>query len=653
MSVELLLIATALIAVSGVPGLFLGRRASGGQRSAAVLNIVGSLIGGAALAAHYFQPGGRSEISLPWSFPWGSFSVGIDGLSLIFLIPIFLISALGSIYGLGYWRQHDNPVTGRQIRAGWGIMTAGMAMVVIARDGVLFLLAWEMMALAGFFLIETEEQSAEVHRAAWVYLVASHVGSLCLFGFFLMLRNAAGGFALWPGHLTGLGPAVFVLGAVGFGVKAGLVPLHVWLPGAHANAPSHVSALFSGIMIKMGIYGLVRLAMLEPQPPVWWGAALLAAGVFSGVVGIAMAAGQSDLKKLLAYSSIENMGIIVMGLGLALLGRAVNQPAWVVLGLAGALLHTLNHSLFKPLLFMGAGSILHATGTRQIDLLGGLGKLMPRTFVLFTIGAAAICALPPLNGFVGEVFIYLGFFRTATGQNASHTLGWAAVAAPALALIGAMSVAAFVKLVGMVFEGSPRSELKQKPHDPGNMMLGPMAGLAACCVLIGLLPICAAGVLQHAISEWMPVGPALTELVPFGWLSAVALVLVILVGAGVWLLARWKPGMSIRSAGTWDCGYARPTARMQYNASSFSQPLVELLAWAMRPRVRRPRLRGAFPTAAEFAGELPELVLDRVLTPVCSLFERLFALARPIQSGPIQVYLLYVAGILLALLVFA
>jgi hydrogenase-4 component B len=538
------------------------------------------------------------------------------------------------------------------------VLTAGMAMVVLARDGVPLMMAWEIMALSAFFLVATEDSNRQVRQAAWVYLAAAHLGTVCLFGFFALLRHATGSFDLWPTALASISPhmamALFISGAVGFGLKAGIMPLHIWLPGAHANAPSHVSAILSGVMLKAGVYGLFRVATLLPNPPVWWGATFLIAGTLSAVLGISYAAGQSDLKRLLAYSSIENIGVIVMGLGLATLGRSLGRPEWVVLGLGGALLHILNHSLFKPLLFMGAGGILHATRTRDMDLLGGLHKRMPKIFILFLIGAIAICGLPPLNGFVGELFLYIGIFRTAL--TASAVWGWVGLAAPALALVGALAVGSFVKLLAAVFAGAPRSQHAEHAHDPEPTMLAPMCILAGGCILIGIFPIITISVLDRAIACWgqntLPEMASLRSYVPMGWLTAIAIMLLIAVGsAGFWFF-RSPATKAARAAGTWDCGYARPTRRMEYTGSSFSQMIVECLAWVLWPRAKAPKIDAVFSAPSNFSSDLPDVVLDRGVLPVCGSARGFFRRARVFQHGPIQVCLLYVLGILIMLLVF-
>ena len=294
-------------------------------------------------------------------------------------------------------------------------LAASMAMVAVAANGVLFLICWEVMALCSFFLVTFESEEESVQRAGWTYLVATHIGTAFLLVLFLMLGRQAGGgsldfdtFLAARGHMGAAADVLFLLALVGFGAKAGFVPFHIWLPEAHPAAPSPVSAVMSGVMLKTGIYGILRTLTFLGAPHLWWGWLLIATGLVSGIFGVLMALAQHDLKRLLAYHSVENIGIIALGLGLGVLGVAWRLPALAVLGFAGGLLHVVNHALFKGLLFMGAGSVQHATGTREIDLLGGLIKRMPWTGRTFLIGAVAICGLPPLNGFVSELLIYTG-----------------------------------------------------------------------------------------------------------------------------------------------------------------------------------------------------------------------------------------------------
>ena len=309
---------------------------------------------------------------------------------------------------------------------------------------------------------------------------------------------------------------LFLLALVAFGIKAGVMPFHVWLPPAHASAPSHVSALMSGVLIKIGIYGIVRVLAMLPEPPVAWGVLLLLLGAASGIAGVAFAIAQHDLKRLLAYHSIENIGIIVMGIGLAVVGRATHAPLLVVLGLGAAVLHVWNHAIFKALLFLSAGVVVHATGTRDIDRMGGLGRALPWSSALFTLGAVAICGLPPLNGFVSELILYLGAFESLKLQ--AVRLG--ALVAPVLAVIGALACACFVKVVGSVFLGMPRDHTVRPGHEAGWSMRAPMVILASLCVVLGVVPVIAFPVLDVAVASWMgQTGagelPPLRELLPF------------------------------------------------------------------------------------------------------------------------------------------
>jgi hydrogenase-4 component B len=593
-----------------------------------------------------------SSVSIPWRVPGGEFAVRVDGISAMFLAQIFLIAPLGSVYGLGYWKQADHPQTGRKLRLFFGLLTAAMALLVVAHNSLLFLLGWETMALSAFLLITTEDTREAVRETGFVYIVSTRIGTLCLFAMFALLHAATGGWRFAPpGPVASpsVANAIFLLAVAGFGLKAGMMPVHVWLPGAHANAPSHVSALMSGVLIKTGIYGIVRVCSFFEQPPIWWGVLLLALGIVSGVLGVAFAIGQHDFKRLLAYHSVENIGIITMGLGLAVLGRSLGQPTLVILGIAAALLHVWNHGLFKALLFLSAGSVLHATGTREIDHMGGLAKKMPRTALAFLVGAVAICGLPPLNGFVSELFLYLGLFRS-TLVDSPRVWVVGALGAPALALIGALAVACFAKVTSAVFLGSARSHHVDNAKESTLWMIAPMAALAACCAFIGFCPSLVAPALERAVATW-GLGDAgsipLRSLAPLGWLTVTGAGLVILLALCgsvlAWLARASRAARSI----TWDCGYAVGSPRMQYTASSFADSLVGIFGWALRPDVHSPTLTHLFPETATFASHVPDTVLDRVVLPASRRIGRVFSWFRWAQRGSIHVYLLYVLVTLL------
>lgn len=650
MSLTLILMAIALAAVSGFPGLALARSSLAGQRIAAGLMGLAALAGlagaltGLTDSTHLAAEGVQTAV-----FPWptmGHGLVGLDCLSAFFLVPVFLMGGLGSLYGLGYWPQDRHQRNGRKLQVFWGLLVAGMALLVTARHAMTFLLGWEFMALSAFLLVTTEDHREESRRAGFVYLFGTHIGTLTLFALFALWRWATGSYAFSPVAAGALGLGVlngmFFLALISFGLKAGMMPLHFWLPGAHANAPSHVSAMLSGVVLKMGIYGLVRFLSLLPDPPGLWGGLILLLGAVSGLLGVVFAIGQHDLKRLLAYHSVENIGIILMGLGLALLGRTAGRPEWVVLGLAGCLLHVWNHSFFKSLLFFCAGSVDHAAHTRQLDQLGGLAKTMPWTALMFLVGAVAICGLPPLNGFVSELFVYLGLFRTVTAAGDVATA--AMIGVPVLAMIGALAVACFVKVFGAVFLGQPRTQAAARAQESPVSMRAAMAVLALVCALIGLAPMLVVPLLDPVLAGFGPQpGQAplsLGALVPLQTISLLAVALVAAIALLGLVLGR-RCRVAPR-AGTWDCGYARPTSRMQYTASSFAQMIVVMFGWVLRPHVQEPRIQGLFPPPAKMHSHVDEVVLDRVLVPLGRRAERWFAWFHQFQQGLTQHYVLYI-----------
>ncbi len=649
MSFWLVIAGIVFHAVSGVPGLLRKRDTDAGQHFAAAMGLIGSALGitGALLAV--FAPQFLA-VEPPAGF-------ALDGISVIFLLPIFLIPALGGVYGLEYWKQADHPDSGRKLRLFYGLITASLALVTISAHAIIFLVAWEIMALSAFFLITSEDEDQSVREVGWIYLVATHLATLCLFAMFAIMRSAAGSFSFADFATATVSPqlatAIFLLAAVSFGLKAGVMPLHIWLPGAHAMSPSHVSALMSGVLIKIGIFGLVRILAMLPHPPIWWGATLLVAGVISGVFGVVFAIGQHDLKRLLAYHSVENIGIIVIGIGLAMIGRTLGRNDLIMLGFAGGLLHVWNHGLFKSLLFFSAGSVIHATHTRDIDHLGGLAKNMPKTALCFALGAVAICGLPPLNGFVSELLIYLGLFRSIIGGTGA--LAGAAFAAPALALIGGLAVACFVKAFGSVFLGQARSTHPKHAHEASWRMTRPMFVLAGICLFIGLAPLLVAPVLENVIHLCAPELPQKTEtlvsLAPFVWVSIGSLALVALIVLTSYALRERLRRHGTASAGTWDCGYAAPSPTMQYTASSFAQMLVQLFAWVLHPKTHAPEGEPLFAHGAHFRSHVPDYVLDVILRPTFRIAAKLTTSFRFLQQGSVHAYLFYIVAFLIFLLI--
>jgi hydrogenase-4 component B len=645
MSLIFIVVAIVLMAASGLPGVFAPRRSVWGQSLAVVMTVVGAVVGLAGAGLGLLRPEVVTWV-LPFPMMGGQPLLILDALSAFFLVPVLLMGALGSIYGLGYWPQSRHLRTGRKLRFFWGVMIGGMALLLVGRTAFVFLLGWEMMALSAFFLVSTEDHLASSREAGWVYFIATHVGTLGLFALFALWRWATGSFDLVPavaGTLSiGVQHSIFLLALLVFGLKAGMMPLHFWLPTAHANAPSHVSAILSGVVLKIGIYGLLRTLSLLPNPPVAWGGLILLLAACSALLGVVFALGQHDLKRLLAYHSVENIGIILMGLGLALLGRALDRPTWMVLGMAGCLLHVWNHSFFKSLLFFCAGSVVHGTGTREIDRLGGLAQRMPGTALLFQIGAVAICGLPPLNGFVSEFLIYLGLLATVVGSSGGGSV--VALAAPVLAMVGALAVACFVKVTGAVFLGAPRTVEAARATEVPWSMRGPAWVLAGLCILIGLVPLAVAPLLDGAISAGIPELRAgemrLRSLVPLGSVSLMAVALLVtIVLIRVWVNPRER---SDRQVGTWDCGYARPTTRMQYTSSSFAQMIVSMFAWVLRPHTQWPKIEGLFARPTQMRSHVDDPILDRVLLPTGRTTEGGLRWFHRFQQGLTQQYVLYI-----------
>ncbi len=659
MTQVLLILAIFSALCSGVPAIFGSRLDSNRQRIGAAMVVLAGFLALAAVAVSGLEAGALIPATV--TAPWLMRTVGLDGVQRWFLVPIAVLGSCSAVYGVGYWPQAQHPENGRKVSLFLGLLTAGLILLVSARNAWPFLLGWEAMALAAFFLVTAEDDDSAVRRAGWHYLVATHFTTLSLFALFALMRALTGSYDLGPLPMnlsSGLSNGIFLLSLFAFGIKAGVFGLHVWLPGAHANAPSHVSAMLSGIVLKMGIFGLVRVVSWLPHTPLWWGGVVLGLGCVSALYGVVAALGQHDLKRLLAYHSVENIGIILMGLGVALGGRALGRSDLIVLGLAGGLLHVWNHCFFKGLLFLSAGSVVHAAHTRTIDQLGGLMRAMPWTGLAFLIGAVAICGLPPLNGFVSELLVYLGLLRLALHPSGLLWLA-GALAAPVLALVGALAVACFVKVLGAVFLGEPRTEAARHAVESPRSMRAPMVVLAGTCLAIGLGSPLVAPLLDGAIVTWAPAintpafaaqGPSIRALAPLGSVSLAGIALCLCIGVlALWLGDRLRKTGQTRTV-TWDCGYALPTARMQYTAASFADLLTGLFAWILRPVVHLTPPTGIFPRRANFSSHVSDIVMDHVIEPTAARGYDLFARLRPLQSGRTQAYIFYMFVALVALL---
>jgi hydrogenase-4 component B len=572
-----------------------------------------------------------------------------DGLSAWFLMLVGLIGGTGAVYATEYWSDEDHPQSAQRGRAWWSGLMLSLGSVLLASNGLHFLIAWEIFTVCAFFLVTLDQQKREVRAAGWLYLAASHVGTVFLFAFFSVLASKTGSWELGPMHAQeGLAP-LFWLALFGFGVKAGLFPLHVWLPSAHANAPSHVSAIMSGVAIKMGVYGLLRFSGWLPVPAAA-GPVVIGLGAISALLGIAFALAQNDIKRLLAYCSVENIGVIFIGFGGALIASAHGNPLWGRLALAGALLHVWNHGLFKALLFFNAGSVLHATGTREMSRLGGLWRTMPWTAGLFVLGAVAISGLPPLNGFVSEWLVYIGLLDAVNNRGASTWFALPAVLS--LAVTGALALASFAKVGAMVFLGAPRTKAAAHAHDCGSSMRGAMLVLAVVCVAIGLAPVLFWPLIARAACVWNPAWASSGELpVPLATLGPVQAVLAFLaLAASVWLW-RYARRNGVKRGLTWDCGYVLPTARMQYTSGAFGEIAAGWFSWILRPERKLRRPRGVFPEGASYIGRTPETVLEHAISPLGTAVLHVSTVVRRLQHGRLQSYILYLVGGLVALAV--
>ncbi len=543
---------------------------------------------GAALSVKAVEAlaGGRTvALWAARSLALGCDSGSLDPLSAFFVLLIAVGATAATLYSRGYLShalERKSPAHLSLHYVALAVMSLSMLGVVVSDGGYSFLFFWELMTVASFLLILFDAERREVRRAALAYLIMMHIGFVLLVIGFVRLRLATGSAsfaALTPYFADHAFLPLFLVFLAGFGMKAGLFPMHVWLPEAHPAAPSHVSALMSGVMIKTGVYGILRVvaALGTPEALRTAGLVILAAGIATGLWGVILAAAQNDMKRLLAYSSIENIGVIFIGIGIALLGKSSGNPSVTVCGIAGALLHTLNHSFFKSLLFFGAGNVLTQTGTTSLDSLGGAARHMPLTAILFLIGTAAICALPPFNGFVSELLIYSGMFKGIA--SGSDVLASAAGLA-ALALIGGIVVLAFAKLYGIVFLGTPRSHEVAEASEVDNFRLAAMALPLAGILFVGLFPVTAVTAITRAAgffvrmpvsaSDWL-LAPTLTAVGRTAWL------LIAVVAALAWLRHRTLRARKVAQGPTWGCGFTAPNIRMQYTGESFSEGLQSIM----------------------------------------------------------------------------
>jgi hydrogenase-4 component B len=645
----------------------LGTRGALGRGLVAGCGLAGALAG-LGLGALCLGTGIVPTFDAPF-LPLTGFTLRIDGLSAFFLVVIGVVGAAVSVYGFGYSAAYEGRYSLRLLGAMLNVLLLSLSVQVMADNALTFLMAWEAMSLSAYAMVLTEHDRPGTIRAAHWYIAVTHAGFAALVAMFLLL--SAGDLttsfaAMRSASLTpGVRDAAFALAILGFGTKAGIAPLHVWLPMAHPVAPSHVSALLSGVVIKMGVYGLLRVTIdLLVDGPAWWGGLVLAVGTVSALLGVLYALMEHDLKRLLAYHSVENVGIIFIGIGAGLMFQSYGLTTLATLGVISGLYHTINHACFKALLFLGAGSVLHATGTRNMEEMGGLIKRMPRTALCFLVGACAISALPPLNGFASEWLV----FQTLLGGSAIPQPEVALImpiAVAMLALSSGLAAACFVKAFGITFLAIPRSREAERAHEaPRSMQIG-MAALAVACVALGLAPFAVVPVLGASLAGLGGVAPAavaFTLALPLrlpgtsGQMSTPLLALGLLLLTALVLLALRLLGANrgLRVGDTWGCGRIGQTPRMEYTATAFAEPLRRVFAELYRPTrdltIDFHPASKYFVQSIEYRSEIhpwiERLLYDRPLHAL----HRAATWVRRLQGGSLHLYLFYLTLAFLVLL---
>ena len=557
-----------------------------------------------------------------FELPLGILRLRLDAVGAWFVLSIAIVGGCAAVHSLGYLEARHEPAWVYSCL--YCLLLFSLFGLVCSADAVLFLVFWELMLIGAFLLVGFHDRDAGARKAAWVYLTANHLGTaFFVLPMFVVLWLRSGSTRFEDFTAVAATPAVFLLALGGFGTKAGLVPLHIWLPIAHPAAPAPVSAILSGVMVKMGVYGIVRWISWCPVLPRWCAIVLIIIGAVSGLLGVLYAVAQHDLKRLLAFHTVENVGIIVLGLGVGLLGRTLANPALECAGFAGALLHVLNHSLFKGLLFLSAGAIVRAAGTTAIDRLGGLCRSGRLHSGLFLVGALSICGLPPFNGFVSEWLIYGSLagsaIRGSTGEAACAVLGFVALAA-----MGGLAIACFAKAFGAIFLGEARDP-GMRPQPVASSMLAPMIVLALLCVAIGLC----AGPAVAIVGRVLPAmgGADATSLRPFlppsrlTGAAATFAVLVLVLLAVRSILSR-PQGARV---GTWGCGFAGPTPRMQYTATAFAWTLVSTNRAVLGSEREVEPPRGVLPTEpGRVHSHTPDASFDSFFEPLFRVFRRAF-----------------------------
>lgn len=637
---KLVLIAFALLLLGGLAAPLCGKRDSAAANTgmtAGLLACIAGLAGAVALLCGLLpvetQELGKSGLSLT-----------LDPLSAMFLLPVFIAGIPALIHAKGYLAGHAEG------RTGWFWMfflwTLGaMVWVTLARTPLEFLVAWETMGMMSFALVAFEYHEKSVLRAGWIYLLACHAGAAFLIPAFIF-----GGDGVWA-------MGAVIAGLIGFGLKIGFPLLHVWLPEAHPAAPAPVSAVMSGAMINLGFYGILRMPYAQdPTTLQYLGWILLGLGLIGAFGGILFATAQRNLKRLLAYSSIENMGIIGIGFGLGFLGAAYGYTTIAVTAFSGAFLHMLNHAALKSSLFLAAGSVLRSTGTLNMDRMGGLAKRMPKTFLSFLISALSLSGLPPFNGFLGELLIYVAAFLSLNaGVNALTGAGLPVLLI--LAMVGGLAAVAYVKALGAVFLGEPRTQAAADAEErPASMLLPLLIGGFFSCILLFSAPVLLpfftdlTGTLVKIPAETaQPTVQALASILAKTAIFSVFFM--VLAGLLLRMRKRDLEKKEEKVKPTWDCGYAEPTARMEYTGTAFVQPVVDFFSNLLHP-VKKVRMdRTLFPKHAEISVETEDAADRTVWKPLFHLYSKAADKVHQLQSGYLHLYVLIMVLALLAMLI--
>lgn len=654
---HLFIVAIFLIFSGGILSFTFSRRRSLSAILGSSFCVTGSLL---ASWPVFLALSGTAVDSIVLELPLGPATLCLDAVSAFFAIPVLLIGSLSAIFSAATVRNE------KYMKGGYwfffNLLVAAMLLLLCSANAFVFLTAWELMSVAAFFLITHRDELSTARNAGWRFLVASHIGTAALLFMFALLGSGSGSleFAKFSaGNLPeGMGSIIFFAALFGFGVKVGLLPLHVWLPDSYAYADAPVSAILSAAMSKMGFYGLLRVIMFLPSFMESWGWAMAIGGLFTGIFALITGMAQSDLKKVIAYSSMENAGIILMALGTFVLAVSWQQPLIAFAALAGALFHVINHSVCKGLLFFGSGAVFYGVGNRKVELMGGLAEQMPFTAITFGLASAAIAGLPPFNSFVSEFIIFLAGMKVATIGNASGLL-LAVVVLAGLGLIGGLAAACFARTFGLVFLGASRSEKKHTPEDVHGLVRLPMIILSIILVLTAFLsPWLINVVATVATAIAIPAGMTFADgvelayvVAPLKMIACFSFGLFVLVILGWHLRNRFFSKGDVFDRGTWDCGYASPDPRIQYTSSSFSQPVVEAFSSVIRPYQFGEKVNGLFPQRASFRTDSPDSVLRYLFFPLFALINRILIPIRAFQHGRLHLYIFYIAFTLLALLV--